>query len=115
MIRTCTCVCQLVEDISFSGNFALVLKRHSFPLSHIFAGKFFTLSFFQLSPGGGFGPVSDSGYGVSYMIPDDDVIFFHVSSKVSCKDTDSNRFMDNLYWAMSELKSMTERASKKKK
>ncbi|XP_048749687.2 carnitine O-palmitoyltransferase 1, liver isoform-like isoform X2 [Ostrea edulis] len=36
-----------------------------------------------LCPGGGFGPVSDDGYGVSYMIPGDYKVFFHVSSKKS--------------------------------
>jgi len=32
-----------------------------------------------ISPGGGFGPVADDGYGVSYMFPNDHVIFFHIS------------------------------------
>lgn len=33
----------------------------------------------MLSTGGGFGPVSDDGYGVSYIICDEDLIMFHVS------------------------------------
>ena len=34
----------------------------------------------MLSAGGGFGPVSDDGYGVSYIICHEDLIMFHVSS-----------------------------------
>jgi hypothetical protein len=62
----------------------------------------------MVSPSGGFGPVADDGYGVSYMIASDDQVigvassnpgsrfvtvllfaqtFFHVSSKKSCKAT----------------------------
>uniref|UniRef100_A0A1I8H8H2 carnitine O-palmitoyltransferase n=1 Tax=Macrostomum lignano TaxID=282301 RepID=A0A1I8H8H2_9PLAT len=36
-----------------------------------------------LSAGGGFGPVSHDGYGVSYIIAGEDTVFFHVSSRVS--------------------------------
>lgn len=36
-----------------------------------------------ISAGGGFGPVADDGYGVSYIIAGEDVIFFHISSKRS--------------------------------
>ena len=35
----------------------------------------------RISPGGGFGPVASDGYGVSYMIGGEEMIFFHVSSK----------------------------------
>ena len=34
---------------------------------------------FLLSPGGGFGPVADDGYGVSYMLAKEDETFFHIS------------------------------------
>jgi hypothetical protein len=37
--------------------------------------------------GGGFGPVADDGYGVSYMILGENVTVFHVSSKISCDST----------------------------
>uniref|UniRef100_A0AAQ6A8I4 carnitine O-palmitoyltransferase n=1 Tax=Amphiprion ocellaris TaxID=80972 RepID=A0AAQ6A8I4_AMPOC len=37
-----------------------------------------------ISLGGGFGPVADDGYGVSYIIVGEDMINFHVSSKHSC-------------------------------
>ena len=40
-----------------------------------------------LSAGGGFGPVADDGYGVSYIIAGEDLIFFHISSKKSSPDT----------------------------
>lgn len=67
----------------------------------------------MLSPGGGFGPVSDTGYGVSYMIPDEKLIYFHVSSKVSAENTDSERFMQNIFWALSEMKKVSLEAIKK--
>ncbi|KAF5402553.1 Carnitine O-palmitoyltransferase 1 liver [Paragonimus heterotremus] len=37
-----------------------------------------------VSMGGGFGPVSDTGYGVSYVISSENTTFFHISSKRSC-------------------------------
>ena len=40
-----------------------------------------------VSAGGGFGPVADDGYGVSYIIAGEDLIFFHISSKKSSGDT----------------------------
>lgn len=33
---------------------------------------------------GGFGPVADDGYGVSYIIAGENLIFFHISSKRTC-------------------------------
>lgn len=36
---------------------------------------------------GGFGPVADDGYGVSYMIVGEDRIFFHISSKTRSQAT----------------------------
>ena len=62
----------------------------------------------QISPGGGFGPVADDGYGVSYMVPDDHQIFFHISSKISSKQTDSDRFIKFLFESMSEIKELYE-------
>jgi carnitine O-palmitoyltransferase 1 len=46
-----------------------------------------------VSAGGGFGPVADDGYGVSYIIAGENNIFFHVSSKKSSSVTVSLRFM----------------------
>uniref|UniRef100_A0A7N8XVE6 carnitine O-palmitoyltransferase n=1 Tax=Mastacembelus armatus TaxID=205130 RepID=A0A7N8XVE6_9TELE len=40
-----------------------------------------------ISCGGGFGPVADDGYGVSYCILGENMINFHISCKHSCPDT----------------------------
>ncbi|XP_030626166.1 carnitine O-palmitoyltransferase 1, liver isoform [Chanos chanos] len=45
-----------------------------------------------ISCGGGFGPVADDGYGVSYIIVGENMINFHISSKHSCPRTDSHKF-----------------------
>ena len=66
----------------------------------------------QISPGGGFGPVSDDGYGVCYMIPGDLKIFFHVSSKKSTKETDSTVFMKQLFETLGEMRELFENESK---
>lgn len=66
----------------------------------------------HISCGGGFGPVADDGYGVSYMIAGEDLLFFHVSSKKSSNETDSSRFEKNISIALEEMKNMFEEASK---
>uniref|UniRef100_A0A8C4R286 carnitine O-palmitoyltransferase n=1 Tax=Eptatretus burgeri TaxID=7764 RepID=A0A8C4R286_EPTBU len=53
--------------------------------------------------GGGFGPVADDGYGVSYIIVGENLINFHISSKFSCKETDSHRFGGRICQALREL------------
>ncbi|XP_071842084.1 carnitine O-palmitoyltransferase 1, liver isoform-like isoform X2 [Apostichopus japonicus] len=55
------------------------------------------------SAGGGFGPVADNGYGVSYIITGEDNIFFHVSCKKSCPTTDAARFADNIKKALADV------------
>ena len=57
------------------------------------------------SPGGGFGPVADDGYGVSYILSNDR-IFFHISSKHSAPVTSSQRFAENIQRAMSEVRAL---------
>ncbi|XP_065837964.1 carnitine O-palmitoyltransferase 1, liver isoform-like isoform X2 [Oscarella lobularis] len=57
----------------------------------------------QVSFGGGFGPVADDGYGVSYIIAGDVVIFFHVSSFTDSKVTDAYRFADQIRDCMAEM------------
>ncbi|XP_074004586.1 carnitine O-palmitoyltransferase 1, liver isoform isoform X6 [Numenius arquata] len=57
----------------------------------------------MLSCGGGFGPVADDGYGVSYIILGENAIHFHVSSKISCSETDSHRFGRNIEKAMVDI------------
>lgn len=61
-----------------------------------------------ISPGGGFGPVADDGYGVSYMVPDDNQIFFHISSKISSVKSNSDRFVKLLFESMAEIKELYE-------
>lgn len=56
--------------------------------------------------GGGFGPVADDGYGVSYIIAGEDVIFYHVTCKVSSQLTDCKRFCANIRESMAEMKAM---------
>ena len=57
-----------------------------------------------MCPGGGFGPVSDKGYGVSYMMAGDARIFFHVSSKKSCETTNSQGFVDQICKALADMR-----------
>uniref|UniRef100_A0A1A7X2T4 carnitine O-palmitoyltransferase n=1 Tax=Iconisemion striatum TaxID=60296 RepID=A0A1A7X2T4_9TELE len=56
-----------------------------------------------VSSGGGFGPVADDGYGVSYIILGDCLINFHISSKFSSHETDSHRFGSNIRQAMLDI------------
>ncbi|XP_062264191.1 carnitine O-palmitoyltransferase 1, liver isoform [Platichthys flesus] len=56
-----------------------------------------------VSLGGGFGPVADDGYGVSYIIVGEDMINFHVSSKLSCSDTESHRFGAQISKALQDV------------
>lgn len=66
------------------------------------------LVYAQISPGGGFGPVADDGYGISYMVPDDHKVFFHISSKISSEQTNSERFVRLLFESMAEIKELFE-------
>ncbi|XP_033941627.1 carnitine O-palmitoyltransferase 1, liver isoform isoform X1 [Pseudochaenichthys georgianus] len=56
-----------------------------------------------VSSGGGFGPVADDGYGVSYIIVGENLINFHISSKHSSPETDSHRFGGNIKRAMLDI------------
>nr|XP_056707456.1 carnitine O-palmitoyltransferase 1, liver isoform isoform X1 [Euleptes europaea] len=58
------------------------------------------------SSGGGFGPVADDGYGVSYIIVGENLISFHVSSKFSCPETDSHRFGSNIKQALCDIRDL---------
>ncbi|XP_069485554.1 carnitine O-palmitoyltransferase 1, muscle isoform [Ambystoma mexicanum] len=57
----------------------------------------------HVSSGGGFGPVADDGYGVSYIILGENIITFHISSKFSSPETDSVRFGNHIRQAMLDL------------
>ncbi|XP_050540748.1 carnitine O-palmitoyltransferase 1, liver isoform isoform X2 [Daktulosphaira vitifoliae] len=59
-----------------------------------------------ISAGGGFGPVADDGYGVSYIIAGENLIFFHISSKKSSPHTDSNRFSIHISKALNDMRSL---------
>ncbi|XP_064355550.1 carnitine O-palmitoyltransferase 1, muscle isoform isoform X2 [Dromaius novaehollandiae] len=70
----------------------------------------------HVSTGGGFGPVADDGYGVSYIIAGENLITFHVSSKHSSAETDSKRFAGHIRQAMldiAELFDVPPRAARK--
>uniref|UniRef100_A0A665UYN4 carnitine O-palmitoyltransferase n=1 Tax=Echeneis naucrates TaxID=173247 RepID=A0A665UYN4_ECHNA len=56
-----------------------------------------------ISCGGGFGPVADDGYGVSYCIVGDDLINFHISCKHSCPNTDAHKFGAQVRQALLDL------------
>ncbi|KAA0704473.1 Carnitine O-palmitoyltransferase 1, liver isoform [Triplophysa tibetana] len=57
--------------------------------------------------GGGFGPVADDGYGVSYIIIGENMINLHISSKFSCPQTDSHKFGAQIVQAMKDLLMLT--------
>ncbi|XP_045066684.1 carnitine O-palmitoyltransferase 1, liver isoform-like isoform X1 [Coregonus clupeaformis] len=59
-----------------------------------------------ISLGGGFGPVADDGYGVSYIIVGEDMINYHVSCKHSFSETDSHRFGAQISRALLDLLSV---------
>ena len=50
--------------------------------------------------------MSDSGYGVAYMIPEDTHFWFHVSAKKSCATTSAERFMDQVFTSLGDMKKL---------
>ena len=58
------------------------------------------------SPGGGFGPVSFDGYGVSYIISGENSFWFHVSSRNSSLNTDSTRFKGRINQALLDMEAL---------
>ncbi|XP_042363360.1 LOW QUALITY PROTEIN: carnitine O-palmitoyltransferase 1, liver isoform-like [Plectropomus leopardus] len=56
-----------------------------------------------VSCGGGFGPVADDGYGVSYNIVGEELLNFHISCKKSCPDTGSRKFGTQIRKALNDL------------
>ncbi|XP_071004603.1 carnitine O-palmitoyltransferase 1, liver isoform-like isoform X4 [Oncorhynchus clarkii lewisi] len=65
--------------------------------------------------GGGFGPVAEDGYGVSYIIIGENLITFHISSKFSSPETDSYRFGQNIRQAMLDIRALFDQKDKKEK
>ena len=62
--------------------------------------------FHRLARGGGFGPVADDGYGVSYMVAGDKTVFFHISSKKDKENTSSKRFAEALSKALEDISAL---------
>jgi len=56
--------------------------------------------------GGGFGPVADEGYGVSYIIAGENQISFHISSKRSAPNTSSKQFREDLIQSLREMRAL---------
>lgn len=56
--------------------------------------------------GGGFGPIDEKGYGVSYIICGENLISFHVSSKKSCPHTSSEIFASRIAESMAQMRSL---------
>ncbi|XP_031847255.1 carnitine O-palmitoyltransferase whd isoform X2 [Nomia melanderi] len=59
-----------------------------------------------ISAGGGFGPVADDGYGVSYIIAGENLIFFHISCKLSSPQTNAARFAKQIERALADIKNL---------
>ncbi|KAK9881409.1 hypothetical protein WA026_016299 [Henosepilachna vigintioctopunctata] len=59
-----------------------------------------------ISAGGGFGPVADDGYGVSYIIAGEDRVIFHISNKKSSNQTDCHRFARGIEKALNDIRTL---------
>ncbi|XP_064779832.1 carnitine O-palmitoyltransferase 1, liver isoform-like isoform X2 [Oncorhynchus masou masou] len=56
-----------------------------------------------ISCGGGFGPVADDGYGVSYTIMGENMMNFHISCKHSCPQTSSHKYGGQIRQALQDM------------
>ncbi|KJH51980.1 Choline/Carnitine O-acyltransferase [Dictyocaulus viviparus] len=56
--------------------------------------------------GGGFGPVADRGYGVSYIVAGENQISFHISSKRSADNTSSKEFREELKRSLKDMQAL---------
>ena len=60
-----------------------------------------------VSPGGGFGPIEDDGYGIAYTFAGDHVMFFHITCKRAAAPlTDAKRFAGHIRRALLELREL---------
>lgn len=50
--------------------------------------------------------VAENGYGISYLFPNESKIFFHISSRRSCSETDTSRFGKLLYDSLDEIRAL---------
>jgi len=80
------------------------------PLPEIFADKAYQLEF-KLSTsqtpatgtlGGGFSPIAQDGYGVSYVV-NEDRLWFHISSYAQCPTTNATKLSDALSQALLDM------------
>ncbi|XP_076466098.1 carnitine O-palmitoyltransferase 1, liver isoform-like [Babylonia areolata] len=62
----------------------------------------------RICGGGGFGPVADDGYGVSYIVAGEDTIFFHISCKKSCPTTGAHKFGRLIREAFADMRTIFE-------
>jgi len=66
--------------------------------------KFHPTNFEQFhTPNGGFGPVADDGYGVSYCVFGENRFYFNVSSKKSSHNTHSTRFLNAIFNSLIDM------------
>ncbi|KAM3719925.1 Carnitine O-palmitoyltransferase 1, liver isoform [Dirofilaria immitis] len=61
-----------------------------------------------VTAGGGFGPVADNGYGVSYIIVSESIISFHVSSKRSADNTSSIQLRNDIIRSLEDMSLLLE-------
>lgn len=69
----------------------------------------------KLCSGGGFMAVADDGYGISYLFPSDQRIFFHITSRKSSPQTDTKKFGELLFESLAEVKALFESTTKDNK
>ncbi|VDK77714.1 unnamed protein product [Onchocerca ochengi] len=59
--------------------------------------------------GGGFGPVADNGYGISYIIVGENILSFHISSKRSANNTSSIGLRDDIIKSLEDMSLLLEK------
>ena len=58
---------------------------------------------------------STDGYSVSYIVSGEDKIFFHLSSTISCSQTNTERFSQRLTKALGDIKALFEKLNAEQK
>ncbi|XP_065194202.1 carnitine O-palmitoyltransferase 1, liver isoform-like isoform X2 [Sycon ciliatum] len=56
--------------------------------------------------GGGFGPVTKTGYGVSYIFNGEDTIYYFISCLKTCPENNSEKFTNQLLLAMEDIRNL---------
>jgi carnitine O-palmitoyltransferase 1, liver isoform len=91
----------------------ILARRSSSPLPAIFADRAYNMPWklstsqtaVRMGPGGGFGPTVPDGYGISYM-PQEQELFFHITSMHSCDETSSSSYADRLQRALLDMQDL---------